>query len=182
MNKGEINNLLDKYLHGSATPGEKQTLFDWYQSFQKDKDTWNEGEVGNYEETRKKILNQVIYEIDNQEQEVNPKKRNWRYLAASVIIMISAGLYLIQPVQKIEEPLSSIILPGGNKATLTLANGRRIILTESKDGEIAEQAGITIIKTRDGMLKYVCNNSRYSDPTAPGTVKDTYFNTIETPK
>jgi hypothetical protein len=42
--------------------------------------------------------------------------------------------------------------PGGNIATLTLADGRKISLTDAENGQLAEQSGIKISKTADGQL------------------------------
>ncbi|HEY0176147.1 MAG TPA: FecR domain-containing protein, partial [Pedobacter sp.] len=65
--------------------------------------------------------------------------------------------------------------PGGNKAVLTLADGSKISLTDAVNGALAEQAGITVNKTKDGQLIYTVSKIR------PGTDSAAY-NTIETPK
>lgn len=67
------------------------------------------------------------------------------------------------------------ILPGGNKAMLTLADGRVIVLDEVKAGDLAEEAGMHIIKTADGKLIYKDTGSK-SVKTAIAVL-----NTINTP-
>jgi ferric-dicitrate binding protein FerR (iron transport regulator) len=66
------------------------------------------------------------------------------------------------------------IIPGSNKAILTLNDGRRISLTDAVNGHIADQAGITVTKKADGQLLYTISESGAND-----AIK---FNTIETPR
>lgn len=44
--------------------------------------------------------------------------------------------------------------PGSFGATLTLANGKKIKLSDAAKGEIAKEAGISVTKTADGQLVY----------------------------
>jgi len=98
--------------------------------------------------------------------------------AASILIVAALGLYLYtnstQNRQKRSISYASHIKPGDNKAYLTLANGKKIALSDVKNGTLVTQNGIQITKTNDGQLVYTVtgnNNSTSSD-----------FNTIETPK
>jgi transmembrane sensor len=50
--------------------------------------------------------------------------------------------------------IDETIIPGGNKAVLTLASGQKIILNDAATGEIARQSGISITKTDDGQIVY----------------------------
>ena len=63
------------------------------------------------------------------------------------------------------------VLPGGDKATLTLADGSTVVLDEAKNGTLAQQGSSKIIKI-GGKLLY--------DPTNKNS-KDLVFNTISTP-
>lgn len=49
---------------------------------------------------------------------------------------------------------TSDIAPGKQGATLTLANGKKIRLTEQAQGKLAEEAGVQISKTASGQLTY----------------------------
>lgn len=51
------------------------------------------------------------------------------------------------------------IIPGSISATLTLANGKKIHLNAKVEGEIAKEAGITIVKTTRGEVIYEVNSS-----------------------
>jgi len=71
------------------------------------------------------------------------------------------------------------ITPGGNKATLTLANGAKIILENAENGVLANQFGTSIRKTDVGHVSIEPLNSAY-----PSIEKasHTVFNTIVTPR
>ena len=71
---------------------------------------------------------------------------------------------------KVEE-----VRPGGNKAFLTLSNGKRISLTDAANGNIATQAGIKIAKTAAGQVIYI-------DEGNASVNGGKQFNTIETPR
>ncbi|MCD0488085.1 FecR domain-containing protein [Pedobacter sp. MC2016-14] len=46
------------------------------------------------------------------------------------------------------------IAPGKNGATLTLASGRKIVLSEAHNGALASESGVRISKTADGEITY----------------------------
>lgn len=50
------------------------------------------------------------------------------------------------------------IAPGKNGATLTLANGQKILITEAMTGNIANQSGVRISKDKDGQISYEIND------------------------
>ncbi len=105
------------------------------------------------------------------------RKLNWGIIAIAASIIISIGAVLIYQFGK-EKPLSSSTIaavdadPGGNRATLTLANGNSIDLDDVANGNLTEQAGVQISKTTDGQLVYSIANSNNN----PGLT-----NTITTP-
>lgn len=98
-------------------------------------------------------------------------------VAASVAICMAVGLIYYQSAkdQTVNDlPGLATIVPGGNKAMLTLADGSKIDLNNVSKGTFANQSGITITKTADGQLVYtVVENS---------SKNELQFNTIETPR
>lgn len=100
--------------------------------------------------------------------------------AAMGFLVISTYIaYVLQP--KKSSPITTIaanktsikedVLPGGNKAVLTLADGSTIILDSAKNGELAHQGNTKVLKL-DGKLAY----------NAAGPVaKEISYNTITTP-
>jgi transmembrane sensor len=103
-----------------------------------------------------------------------------KYLAiAAVVAFISTVAVLMfnqyggSMVNEYNTLNSEVIVPGGNKAYLTLADGRTISLTDANNGELAEQAGISIRKTRDGQIIYEVEKDKDAVPK---------MNIVSTPK
>lgn len=87
--------------------------------------------------------------------------------AAVFILLIGAGIFFWYNSRKTIEKISATsvlhaqadILPGGNKATLTLSDGTIITLDKSINGTIARQGNTSIIKTGDGQISYTVNGA-----------------------
>jgi ferric-dicitrate binding protein FerR (iron transport regulator) len=114
-------------------------------------------------------------------------KHSWmRYAAAAVLVIMTGSIYFYldkRPV-KIQQTAKlniSDIVPGGNKAVLTLADGSRIILDSAKNGTLAMQGGTEIIKQDEGKLMFASSspNQELSGKNKNG---ETGLNTVATPK
>lgn len=168
--------LLRKYKDGLCNEEEIAWLESWYLQ-------WNEVDKAKLlrtelEEAKSLMWNAVQTEI----QEVPVvRAKLWPKIAAAaaVLIVIGAGLFFY-PVKNKNTAQTHIVYkndvaPGGIKATLTLADGRKITLDGAKNGALAVQAGgIKITKAADGQLIYTIADSKSANPSA--------YNTIETPK
>ena len=106
-------------------------------------------------------------------------KRTWFRLAAvAVFVLAVTGVYLLVNQQPVELPvannqhLTNDILPGGNKAVLTLSNRSDINLESVSNGTIVEE-GDTKISKKDGQLVY---NTLEEKPT------QVLYNTVTTPR
>lgn len=104
-----------------------------------------------------------------------------RWVAASVVLLMMAGLAYFYTGgiigKEVIRPYASDANPGGNKAILVLADGRKISLTDINNGDVAKEAGLSITKTADGQLVYNVLSEE-----GIGNNKNDVFNTIETPK
>lgn len=84
----------------------------------------------------------------------------WLTVAAAMLVLASVSFIIMNGYFFLkEEPGPAItmtpkIKPGSMTATLTLGNGRRILLTGLPNGKIAEDAGAVITKSADGQLLY----------------------------
>ncbi|HEY1062225.1 MAG TPA: FecR domain-containing protein [Daejeonella sp.] len=101
-----------------------------------------------------------------------------RSLAAAILIFISVGTYFwLRPVPEPKAKIVSNVFhdapPGGNRATLTLSNGRVIILDSAQNGIIVKMANFEVNKTKDGQLVYHVVESNTQKPG---------FNTLSTPR
>jgi len=94
------------------------------------------------------------------EPKVAPVRRTlWpRWVAAaSITIAVLIGGYYYQSKNanlKSSIEYANDVAPGKTGATLTLANGKKIVLTDAANGELAKEAGVVISKTDDGQLIY----------------------------
>lgn len=70
----------------------------------------------------------------------------WLYYASNLLGHSDAG-------QNAAMAMNDIV-PGKVGATLTLSNGRKIRLSDFKNGELAKEAGVVITKSEDGNLIY----------------------------
>ena len=102
-------------------------------------------------------------------------------IAASVIGLLLISVFLLNDKIGKKETVKSEtnqqrfkndVLPGGDKATLTLADGSTIVLDDAQNGTLAQQGNSKIIKL-DGKLSY--------DPTNKNS-REIIYNTISTPK
>jgi transmembrane sensor len=85
-------------------------------------------------------------------------KRMWPRIAvaASILLALSAGGYFFlhkQPVQ-VAQNQEQDIAPGHNQATLTLANGNKIILTKGLNGKLAQQGNTAITVNAGNAIAY----------------------------
>jgi len=86
-------------------------------------------------------------------------------------------LHKHQSNQQIAQNQIHDIKPGGNKATLTLSNGKQISLTDAKNGKLAVQANMIIRKTGDGKVEYAAEQNATSNQSA-----EPQYNTMATPR
>ncbi|PRD56644.1 FecR family protein [Sphingobacterium gobiense] len=106
-------------------------------------------------------------------------------IAAVLLIGLAIGGVLYKSKQEskpqsaaMNEPVD--IAPGGNMATLTLANGSVIGLNDINEGEIVKQDGFIITKTDDGQISYIIDDMQEERSTT--VAKELIFNTIEIPR
>ncbi len=142
--------LLQKYLDGKASQEEQAIVESWQLEFPlADHEVLGAEETAaDLEEIRMNLLKLSGY---------RKPFRLWpRIAAAAALVLIVSGLYLYNRDTTSNDgvPYASNISPGGNKAYLILADGKRIALTDAANGTLARQAGVQITKTEDGQLVY----------------------------
>ncbi|MDR6785277.1 transmembrane sensor [Pedobacter africanus] len=85
--------------------------------------------------------------------------RLWPRIAVAASIALSIGIgsllyFNSRDKQLIEQVAQHDVNPGQQGATLTLANGTKIRLSEVSTGKLADEAGVIITKTANGELIY----------------------------
>lgn len=170
MQKTNAKELLTKYENGECSDEELALLEDWYNQYapaspKKLSDAeWAED------------VFDILKALDTANNVPIVRNLNWRKLVAAACILISmslAGYFLIsrQAPEQVAALKNQDVSPGGNKAFLTLADGRKIALNESPNGRLVQQGNTAVRKTADGMVVY-----------QPGeATADPVFNTINTP-
>lgn len=172
MTEEELQQILKRYSEGKATEQEKALLESWYLNY-------------NSDHSEQAQMPELLEAVDRVWANVNPMPVVARQLslfaklsiAAAVLLILSFGTWFILQKQEpavFELSVAKDIAPGQNKATLTLASGRKIILAETAVGEILrEPGGLSISHTKSGELIY----------TSKATGKQTAgaaWNTLET--
>ncbi len=165
MQQQEVNELLKKYLAGNCTAKERGLLETWYLKHEeKELPVLSQEKKDQQLEEVSAFLSQVldIPALRETSAAAQPKTSAYVFakiaIAAMVLIALSVGFYFYKTEDNsstnLTQPISRSASPSNNKAMLTLADGRKISLDEAQNGEIAEQAGVTITKTKDGQLVY----------------------------
>ncbi|SHF67436.1 FecR family protein [Pedobacter caeni] len=171
MQNKEAKELLSKYRQRNCTEEELAQLESWYLDYQDEASDLGPEELL---EARAKVWAKLPVH-QNRPQVV----RLWPRIAAvaSIVLCLAIGWWFFNN-KSVVNPASgkgevAKILPGGNKAMLTLADGSEISLNDVANGTLASQPGMTITKNKDGQLEY------HIAPGA-GSGKES-FNTISTP-
>ncbi|MDR6784418.1 transmembrane sensor [Pedobacter africanus] len=184
MTKYIAKELLEKYLQGTCNE-EEQAIVESWQLKELEGKTFNAKAI-QVESAYKSIWKGISTKAGTGKN-LELKNRPYRYLAiaATILIALSAGLFFIQGKLSDNSIAAQLaksgqdFVPGGNKATLTLADGSRISLTDAANGNLAKQAGITVTKTQDGQLVYNVDAASDGRPHLKGL---TLMNTISTPR
>ncbi|MDQ0637382.1 transmembrane sensor [Pedobacter sp. W3I1] len=125
------------------------------------------------EEKWNPVLNKILA-VDKPTR--SPKRilmKSLKWAAAAVVFIVFSFTAYLSLHKKKEHVFATDVAPGKNKAILTLADGKKISLSDAMNGDVAKEAGFSITKTADGQLVYNVAGSE--------NVKDTRLNTISTP-
>lgn len=189
--------LLQKYLNKTCSREELDALVEWAkenpQQLRSDLESyWNDITVESTGRDRlfEKIMQQAE-EIGNAEKENATKvitiskrtatRRRWLNVAAAALFVIAGSTiwYLINMNSSSAEKqiisknnTDKELMPGSNRAILTLGDGSRIILDSANNGAISKQGNVTVIKLDNGSLAYDKNNGK----------QEVMYNTISTPR
>jgi transmembrane sensor len=139
------------------------------------------------------LLDELWLEIGEREyQEAGTKQQGkeagkfalWPRIAAaaSIILALSFGGYILlhkpKPQQTAQNQKQDIA-PGHNQATLTLANGKKIILTQSLNGQLAT-LGATLVNANGGNAITYTADQKGSPLTSRGDLEGAGVNTLST--
>ncbi len=189
MQKEEVRELVEKYLHNTASREEEERLLQWYWKESSLESEWELNNSQTENELKSMIYAKIIKhdEIDTGSNFKSKSKFSRLRVPLLFMAVVIIGTYFYTSrVQKenTDQVVASIkpndILPGGSRAILTLADGRKIELDESENGVLVNQGGIKVHKNSDGIIEYTFIKQERKDIAVSDKAEPVY-NTIETP-
>jgi transmembrane sensor len=108
------------------------------------------------------------------------KLLNWRWAAAAVFLMVTSVALVVIVSNRNNDLANSnsqlvvdVKAPGLNKAMVTLADGRTVLLSSLDKGLLAEQANVELVKLADGRIAYQTKDGKI--------VSELQYNTLTNP-
>jgi transmembrane sensor len=172
MKSIEAKELLRKYTEGTCNEEEKYVFEQWFNSLNREDRV--QLTATDLEETEKEMLGVLLDKIHK------PKRSLlWPRIAAAMLIIFSIGGYFVihkrTTQQTAQTQTDNQIVPGTNKAMLTLSNGKQISLSDAQNGTLSIEGSQLVKKADNGTVSYENNGS--SDENYALT-----YNTIATPR
>jgi transmembrane sensor len=199
MSESRLSYLFSVYFNKAATPPERNELMKMLNSSENDEhiktlmtEAWlkfNTGQQIFSDNTGDEILSNIlqkeitsattpVIELNNRQYFVK-----WMQIAAAAILIAGItglGFWLLskQSLQQISQSKKDIpqvvspVIAGGNKALLTLSDGSSIVLDSSRQGTLAKQGNVKVVRLNTATLAYrggVANN------------QEVVYNTLSTP-
>lgn len=191
---GNIANLIYGYISNKLTEEEEAELQQWLQASPGNEAYFNavvekvhSGELSSmyHEADEQKIWQMISAQVPElQPAPVVEHSPNWfrKYAAVAAVITLvtSTTLYFVFRPRTDHSNIAAgngqaaDVQPGTNKAVLTLADGQKIILDSTGNGQLMMQRSVSIIKSADGKLEYHYTVDDVRDEAS-------MFNTISTP-
>jgi transmembrane sensor len=176
FNNDHIAHLIIKHLQETITADETQTLEQWIAASDDNRakftrltngETLSEDLMAHGlsdQQIKDQVYSQLPEVQDALTVIVTPKRNwmRWASVAAAVLVIAFAGIWLLRSKEtsttdgsEQQVPVATTnIPPGGNKATLTLADGTVIDLDKAGNGTIATEGKTKVNKKEDGQLEY----------------------------
>jgi len=175
----ELQELSDKWLSGAITKNEREKLEQWYNQESPDLIDWVSADVD-----ENSLRERLFKGIKKSQKEGSStakvfKISHARKVAATVFFLMAFGLiYWLIPFKKNNVIANNDLLkkahPNINKAILTLADGSKVVLDNTRTGMIAHQGNVQIDKADSGKLVYHAKGKAIN-------ALETKFNSVSTP-
>jgi len=179
-------NLISKQINHGLTPDEQLELNAWLEADPSNQMVYDGLREGDAQQSAIDFMNSLSVDAAwnkvSAASEISPSaplvkqlssfRKRFAWAAAAAVLVASFFIWrtnMDQPVQSSAAPVE--ILPGGTKATLTLADGKIISLDAVPNGDIAAEGNVQVIKM-DGTLQYNGDNEN----------AEITYNTIQTPR
>ncbi|MBS0032373.1 FecR family protein [Chitinophaga sp. 22321] len=164
MNQEQLDELARRIAEGSAT-AEEIRLYDYLLSKVEEEEGWDETLLGDQESTGRILRGRIYDNAGIQRNRVRSMIIKISVAAAVVVLFVSVGLKLRKSADKAAAPGTMLagkaIVPGSDKAVLTLANGEEVVL-DSTQGKMMQQ-GSTTIHLQNGQVVYTNATAAQTD-------------------
>ena len=167
--------LLQKYRSGTCTFEEKLLVENWYN--QQSKNASFKFAEPDYELLRREIWDRLPA-AHERKSVIKAFGYRWLSVAAAILVLIGGGIFFFRTTINVRQnALVSVSPVVKNGVVLTLSDGKKIDLTDVKNGAVAQQMGVRITKSEDGTLVYTARPAEMRNESTKLN-----YNTIETPK
>jgi len=187
MSNARIQYLVNRFFEGASSEVERQELADWVNRSASDaalqsvlEEAWRNYEPSAADRQLGEAVMERVYSRISEETDRTRMRIAWWKPAAAAAVLFLAGLGIWKGTRPAQEPLANVqeeitndIMPGGEKAVLTLSNGRQIVLDSAADGLLAQQGGTSVNKLSNGQLVYDGEDNREGE---------IVYNTMTTPR
>jgi ferric-dicitrate binding protein FerR (iron transport regulator) len=192
--------LFQAYLNDSGTPEELSEFWKLVSELDEEDDPvkndlwelWYSSDAGKQSEKKdwQDTLQKIHLQAHNWEKKQSPVRLRIpirRVAAAVIILVLGLAAYFLLPNRNVKEisknratnsVFKNDVLPGGNKAVLTLSNGTKILLGTAANGTLAQQGNTKVIKLKNGLLSY----NAFSQSATDGKTAVIQYNTLTTPR
>ncbi len=155
MERPDFDKLLEKYHKGECTPQELDFIESWYLQYHKDAEPLSQAELEHEVAQMTESMGPRV-SLETAQSSLIRRLRLPLGIAASILMVFSIGYLLLFNSAKEQEIAKQVapISPGRQAASLTLANGKKIFLSDQQAGKVAQEAGVSISKTSNGELIY----------------------------
>jgi hypothetical protein len=177
MNNERLRSLLEQYFSDAISDTDREELLSYLNSnpgevfSAVDEEMLNLESAPEFDNTRaQKVLADIKADSRFKDGAIVPLpvagKNNivklyagWMKIAAAVLIFVSVGFYFVhrQKMGAVKNEVANTtarIVPGSNKAILTLATGKSIVLDSAANGALANLGKSQVNKVGDGKLVY----------------------------
>lgn len=193
MSDQQIQDLFNKYCEDSASPRElaafKEKITgmsdnDIHRMLATEWTNMQEADLSLSTSGSAKVLNGILSRGSVEEAPVIKGRFRWlRYsvAAAAILILAVSGWWLMTNKNEnhgaVAHKQNDDVLPGTERAILTLADGSVIVLDSASNGSLARQEGASVVKLKNGQLVYQGIESGKATENDP-----VQYNVITTPR